>query len=191
MKPANDFYKSVLKNGGKCKPCYKEYNHKRYVRNRAKLVKQTREWQAANPLKFKLIYLTCTRIHMAIPAGKHPPPLAMLGCTYEDLLKHLGGSIDKGQEIDHIVPIALYDFVRDPQDMPQDMYAAFHWSNTQLLSKEENSKKGAHLPPIEQLAELAHVWPTSWGPLLEKLGAHEAAELLHKLRPGATNDDDW
>ena len=99
---------------------------------------------------------THDRIHTLMKGRAHPPPLAMLGCSYKQLLDHLGDVTDS-VTIDHIIPISRYDLAN-----PVDVMRAFNWRNTQLLPYMENYTKGRSLPCNDTLLELKSVWPDAW-----------------------------
>lgn len=133
-KPLTEFYHTY----SRCKTCRKEY----ILRQKTAKIGQR----------------TAARIRMAFfreGITKHPYPRDLIHCTYEHLANHLGDIGDK--EIDHIIPLSRYN-LHDPIDLQH----AFHWQNTQLLTREENNSKGNKLPSHDTLQSLKHLWPNSW-----------------------------
>ena len=80
-----------------------------------------------------------------------------IGCTWEQMLEHLGGDIPSGYELDHIIPLCKYDL-----NNPEDLHNAFNYRNTQLLSSPVHRKKGTKLPDESVLLQLQDLWPAEW-----------------------------
>ncbi len=69
---------------------------------------------------------------------------ALLGCSWQHALEHLhnnprGLKIGKKNHIDHIKPFAAFSNLA----CPIQQKVVNHWSNLQLLTKEENIAKGS------------------------------------------------
>ena len=84
-------------------------------------------------------------------------PERFIGCTWEQMLEHLGGDIPSGYELDHIIPLCKYDL-----NNPEDLHNAFNYRNTQLLSSPVHRKKGTKLPDESVLLQLQDLWPAEW-----------------------------
>jgi len=152
-----EFYKNKRARNGlqsECKVCQRYQTKTWQAANRERNRQCTIAWKAANPQRNMVMHRTWTRIRNAMKGREHPPPLQMLGCSYEHLMAHLG-EIKDGDSIDHIIPIARYNL-----DDPVDLMRAFNWHNTQLMPLGENSSKHTALPP--NVLELKPVWPNSW-----------------------------
>ncbi|KAJ1469595.1 hypothetical protein T484DRAFT_1754358 [Baffinella frigidus] len=71
--------------------------------------------------------------------------LELLGCSWEEAVDHLHNNdrglklTDKDIHVDHIKPFAAFDNLQ----CPIQQRLVNHWSNLQLLTAEENLKKGA------------------------------------------------
>jgi len=150
-KPLTEFNKRKAARDGhrpNCRSCDKDRERAYYYQY---------EYRRKSPLR-QLINRTANRIRCTLQradVNEHPPPLELLQCTYEHLANHLGDIGDK--EIDHIIPLSRYN-LHDPIDLQH----AFHWQNTQLLTREENNSKGNKLPSHDTLQSLNHLWPNSW-----------------------------
>ena len=112
----------------------------------------------ANPV----VHRTLARIDEALEQRRLPPLSQrdvtvedLLGCSCAELEERLGPIGD--DEIDHIIPLRAYDL-----SDPIDLMRAFHWRNTQVLTKEANIVKGASLPPNAQLLKMKDLWPNTW-----------------------------
>lgn len=152
-----------------CKECYKQYRHQQYsvTKEHEKKVRATwyasnkdskREYERAfrkeyykqNP-NFRLGLLLRIRIKNALKKqlSSQSGQIAIdnLGCTTEELKKHLesqfkpGMSWDNwalhGWHIDHIKPLSLFD-LSDPVQQKE----ACHYTNLQPLWAEDNLRKG-------------------------------------------------
>jgi len=90
----------------------------------------------------------------------------MLGCTVPEAVKYLEtnprGLKLKGNHIDHIRPLSSFKNLR----LPSELRMANHYLNLQLLTPEENMRKGAEFDYDEwsitehgsKLIELGRVW---------------------------------
>ena len=75
--------------------------------------------------------------------------LELIGCSIDFLRSHLESLFKEGMswsnygewEIDHIIPLASFDF----QNHPETQFIAFNYKNTQPLWKSENRSKGAKI----------------------------------------------
>ncbi len=78
--------------------------------------------------------------------------IELLGCTAEELAKHLESQFEEGMSwsnrsewhIDHIIPVAVFDLNTD-----EGQRAAFHYTNLRPLWAQDNRKKSAK-PPVNQ-----------------------------------------
>ena len=77
--------------------------------------------------------------------------------SYEEYEAYLG-EIGPNDHIDHIIPLKYYN-LHDPVDQRK----AFNHQNTRIVSAADNRAKSDSLPPTEELNELRHLWPNSWG----------------------------
>ena len=80
-----------------------------------------------------------------------------IGCTWEQMLEHLGGVLPPGYELDHIIPLSKYDL-----NNPEELHSAFNYRNTQLLWSPVHRKKGTKLPDESVLLQLQDLWPAEW-----------------------------
>lgn len=136
-----------------------------YAKNPEPNILRVAKWQKANPEKVKTInarthrkqYLTnpnykisCTqrsRIWAALRKGKKQDHSEVLVGGVDNLRRHIEGLLPLGWDwtnygkvwdIDHIRPLASFDLTKI-----EEQKAAFHYSNTQPLSKIDNQRKGA------------------------------------------------
>tara|TARA_R110000796_G_scaffold245046_1_gene368869 strand:- start:66 stop:626 length:561 start_codon:yes stop_codon:yes gene_type:complete len=96
---------------------------------------------------FKLKQLLSHRIYLALKGTvKSKRTMKLLGCTIEELWKHLEKKFIKGMtqenygkwHVDHIKPCALFDLTD-----PKQQEICFHYNNLQPLWATDNLKKGA------------------------------------------------
>ena len=110
-----------------------------------------------NP-QFAIARRVRARIRMAIKRvglAKKDKTEELIGCSYSFLREHVEKQFRDGMtwddpksfHIDHIRPICSFDLTD-----PDQLKAAFHWSNMQPLTPEENLRKG-------------HSWPSETLPL--------------------------
>ena len=126
-------------------------------------------YAASHRHRLSLTRRVYTRMNDSFQSRKLPPMKerditveGLLGCTYDDYERYLcrwpiwrPDNYDK--DIDHIIPIRYYDLA-DPIDLKR----VFNWRNTQVLTREQHSKKGKGLPPNAQLLQMKDLWPNSW-----------------------------
>jgi len=73
--------------------------------------------------------------------------MELIGCDGDFLIRHLRSTdpalFDSGRKfhVDHILPCNKFDLT-----LPEMQRACFHWSNLQILTPEENSKKRDKVP---------------------------------------------
>ena len=139
------------------------------VRNAIKAVKKKRhfnEYCKERRLSDKHFAATgrCRgRINAAMKAhgtSKAANTNALLGCTVQELIAHLGEDMwDKRHElnlvIDHIWPCAAYDLTK-----PSQQRMCFNYQNLRLCSRSENSSKGDDEPDPALAATVPRrLWP--------------------------------
>ena len=145
-----------------CKPCesrstreWQANNQERYKARQA--ARQDRlAWKLKHPQLKKVIDRTGRRVCDAFKGRPHPPPKTLIGCSYKQLMEHLG-ELQEYDEIDHVIAVKYYDL-----DDPIDVMRAFNWQNTERLTRRQNAEKGSKLPCHERLQELKHLWPNAW-----------------------------
>lgn len=118
---------------------------------RAKILKYHKERTARDP-QFLLSKRSRTRLRSAlrmVNIQKSKRTKDYIGCSYAFLKKHIESQFRDGMtwdkpnsfHIDHIRPVSSFNLL-DPEQLKQ----AFHWTNLQPLTPEENMKKGARFP---------------------------------------------
>lgn len=82
----------------------------------------------------------------------------MLGCSYEQVVAHLGGDEKKifggKYHIDHIFPVSCFTFDETEGDENHHKEVCFNWRNLQLLTAEENRAKRDLLNHATQTREV-------------------------------------
>ena len=123
------------------KPGYKEKFNlymKNYMNNKLK----------TDP-NFKLTMQLRHRIYLALKVkgiSKSKRTMKLLGCTVEELWKHLESKFQPGMtkenygkwHVDHIKPCASFDLTD-----PKQQFICFHYTNLQPLWAKDNIRKGA------------------------------------------------
>ena len=111
-----------------------------------KRVEYTRQQRKINP-NFKIRDNIARRVLLALKGEqKSKPTLILLGCTIEELWKHLESKFTLGMtrenhgewHLDHIKPCASFDLTK-----PEQQAKCFHYTNLQPLWAKDNAKKGA------------------------------------------------
>lgn len=132
-----------------------EYNKKYYQENKEEILeykKQYRRIRRNNDPTFKLsCNIRCSVLHSLNNNGytKSSRTFEILGCSYEDLLKHLNtnpyGFIygEEGLDVDHIVPISS-------ASTEEEVIKLNHYTNFQLLPSEYNRYIKRELPWDEE-----------------------------------------
>ena len=120
--------------------------NKEYLPIRKEKIKEKRKTNKG----FQLSELLRTRIHKALHTNTSSATAQQyLNCDIENLKMWLEFQFDKSMswsnigtywEVDHILPIAQFDLVRDI-----DKNVCFNWTNLQPLKKEENKQKSGAL----------------------------------------------
>ena len=93
---------------------------------------------------FKLMMNLRRRVRLALEGNsKSARTQALLGCTVDELLKHLEAQFTEGMtwqniDVDHIVPCASFNL-----EDPHQQRLCFHFSNLQPLFPTDNQSKGA------------------------------------------------
>ena len=169
VKPVSEFMKEArAKNGYKprCKVCINEYDRlfyqkrkdkkaaqtkiyyeanrekilergKRYAKlNRASLTKKINEYvkkrKAYDPV-FRFYLLLRAKVNTSLKRNNSGTK-ALLGFTYDEMIVFLGRKPTSGQSIDHKIPITWFN-------TDADIRVIFDLRNTQILTREENTKK--------------------------------------------------
>jgi len=128
---------------------HKEWREK----NKQKLQETQKKWHqeryATDP-QYKLRVLLRARLNVALAGGyKKGSAIKLLGCTIEELKKHLESQFQPGMtwknhgkiwHIDHIVPLANFDL----QNLDQ-LKIACHFTNLQPLTVSQNTSKGKRI----------------------------------------------
>ena len=137
----------------------KQYNAEYYARNKAQVKEYNAEFRAHPLQRLKMrirdrlrSIKRCGRTNLDVRNAER-----FIGCTWEQMLEHLGGDIPSGYELDHIIPLCKYDL-----NNPEDLHNAFNYRNTQLLSFSVHRKKGTKLPDQSVLLQLQDLWPAEW-----------------------------
>ncbi len=126
---------------------YLSRNKEKYNETSRKYIKRRRE----NEPNFKLRLNLRTSISRAIKYGKaikYVKSFELVGCTIEELRKHLEKSFSPGMKwsnygkwhVDHILPCASFDLTNHEQQRE-----CFHYSNLQPLWAHDNWVKGARV----------------------------------------------
>jgi len=155
-------YKKQISDQGKA---YYKANRKELIEkvkkyknlNKEKIAKQHSKWLKANKKKLaeyrkqphiQIRINVRVRTREALKGRKRASTEKMLGCTWEELRKHLERLFTKGMSfdnyglwhIDHILPCASFDLTD-----PEQQRICFHYSNLQPLWAADNLSKGAKL----------------------------------------------
>ena len=98
---------------------------------------------------YKLIHTIRVRIKDVLRGhSKSNSTINMLGCTIEELWKHLESTFKPGMtkenhgkwHVDHIIPCSSFDLTK-----PEEQAKCFHYTNLQALWSHENLLKGAKI----------------------------------------------
>lgn len=156
------------------------------LRNKATLMKRrnaTRRIRFQTDDVFRTEWRLRRRLHTALreaSARKAGPSFELIGCSAADCVSHLKAQLGPSQKLadyvtDHIFPVAAYDLTK-----PEQQRRAFHFSNLQPLSAEDNMSKGDRAPTRAMASKVERwAWPPGVQP--KDLGAR----LGRKLGPGA------
>jgi len=146
-----------------------EYLKKYYKKHKMKILKQVKLYQKKNKekiiqqielwnkkklrtdLNFRILWNLRSRLSHALKRNsKSKSTKKLLGCTIQELKKHLEKQFKKGMtwnnyglygwHIDHIKPCTCFDLIR-----PEEQRECFHYSNLQPLWAIENLKKSNNL----------------------------------------------
>jgi hypothetical protein len=120
--------------------------------NKARLKSYTKEYERcrrANDPLFRLVKTTRTRIAMVLSGHKSVKSAHLVGCSAEKLKRHLEEQFVSGMNwenygsywhADHIIPLAWFDL-----SDPNQQRWAFHYTNLQPLTKEDNLRKNSKI----------------------------------------------
>lgn len=113
--------------------------------NKDKINKKSRD-KYLKDLNFKLVKILRARINYSVnKIYKNNSSLKYLGCSLEEYKQHLEKQFDENMtwenygiywEVDHIYPISKFDLT-----IEDNIFKAFHFSNTQPLTISENRSK--------------------------------------------------
>lgn len=121
-----------------------------YQRHKKKIIAGQMEQYYSNA-RFRVEMLLRGRVNTAIRlqgARKSARTMELVGCSIEDLMKHIESNFRDGMSwdnrhtwhIDHIRPCASFDLMN-----PEEQKKCFHFSNLQPLTATENMEKKARL----------------------------------------------
>ena len=168
-KPFTDFVKDKKKSDGlysSCKSCnnhrikkwheengeqFAEYQAKWGKANRRSVTDQQRRWRERQSNEYKLARNLAYRIKAVIKGAKSEQVLKALGCSVEELIRHLESKFQSGMtwenhsrtgwHIDHIQPLCSFS-LKDPEQFSK----ACHYKNLQpLWAKDNCAKSGRHI----------------------------------------------
>jgi hypothetical protein len=166
--PSSEFYKRKLSKDGLaalCKKCNAEKGKSRYACHREEIIRKVTEYNKTNAekkrvwrrkyikdrlktdLEFRLSRNLRKRLWELLRGSeKNVSAVTDLGCTQEELIKHLELQFVPGMSwdnygpdwhVDHIVPLSWYKL----EDV-EEQRRAVHYTNLQPLFKKDNLAKG-------------------------------------------------
>jgi hypothetical protein len=120
--------------------------HSLYNKENAKKIAERKRIRYSEDLDFKIRDKLRTRLYQAIKFNKGGSAVKDLGCSIEELKKHIESQFTEGMNwdnygewhIDHIVPLSFFKL-----DNPIELRSACHYTNLQPLWATDNLKKGA------------------------------------------------
>ena len=133
---------------------HKEYAKNYFQKNKKSILKKRKERFKRDP-KAKIAAVLRTRLYEAVTkksGGSKGGMTHLLGCSVDNLLKHLENQFIEGMtwdnhgdwHIDHIKPCVAFDLT-DPEQQRE----CFHYTNLQPLWAEENLQKAGHYEPSQ------------------------------------------
>lgn len=140
----SDYYKTYREQN---KEYFNTYCHNHY-HTKKELYREWNKTKYDTDLKFKLKHITSSRISQALKTYqtlKQNRTIEYLGCSMEEYTQYIEKQFTLEMtwenygiywEIDHVKPIDAFDLNDENQ-----LYEAFHYTNTQPLSKLDNRKK--------------------------------------------------
>lgn len=151
-------------------PTYKSIHHRYYVKHKDRLKSEMAIRRSDRKYKdratelvrlrketdpeFGLLLSLRSRIGAALKNNsKSKTTEALVGCPIDDLVNHLGFTVDSfkiGMSIDHIIPCELFDLSK-----PEHQHACFNWKNLRLISLIENQEKNDRLPDGRSARDLS------------------------------------
>jgi len=152
IKYRKEVYNKIRRERRKNDPEYrKKINEARNEYGKRPEQKIKRNKYLKNKLKtdynYKLIHTIRVRIKDVLRGhSKSDSTINMLGCTINELWKHLESTFKPGMtkenhglwHVDHIIPCSSFDLSK-----PEEQAKCFHYSNLQALWAHENLSKGA------------------------------------------------
>lgn len=149
-----------------CKQCRKDHQQKFYKKNKTKILAKNKEYYNVNKdeiqaknriyynnkykedINFRLARTLRSRLNCAIKANqKVGSAVSDLGCSIEELKKHLENQFQEGMSwdnygewhIDHIKPLANFDLTNE-----SEFKEACNYNNLQPLWAEDNLRKNKY-----------------------------------------------
>ena len=151
-----------------CHTCYAAAKHAQYLRNKQRyntsqqkkdyvlknsnrILAYHKEWRRARYAKdpvFRMLRLMRGRFYNFVKAPKDKSSFEYIGCSPQHLKLWLQFQFRPGMtwsnlgsywHIDHIIPVSRFQIC--------EMHIAFHWTNVQPLTAEDNMKKSSKLVP--------------------------------------------
>lgn len=125
----------------------KEYQKEYYKKNKERYNEQKRD-RYKNDIDFKIRLLVRSRVYKSVKRRSNSS-MDYLGCDIDFYKSYLEGLFQEGMSwenygewhIDHIKPIISFDLSKE-----ENIFDAFHYSNTQPLWAEANLSKGGKQP---------------------------------------------
>jgi len=128
------------------KKYYEEHKDqiRKYQINNKEQIKEKESLRRKNNLSFKISKNLRNRLFKVVKY-KYASALDLVGCSVEDLMKHLESQFQEGMtwdnygkwHIDHIKPCASFNLLNE-----EEQRQCFHYSNLQPLWAVDNLKKG-------------------------------------------------
>ena len=143
--------KEIGKDNTICKYCKEVKPKTRFRHNRLKC----KDCEKDEPI-FKLKKNTRSRISIALKGNKTKRTVEYLGCSIQEYINWLNynchnfiinddnddNQLDNSIHIDHVIPLSKFNLEKE-----EDIYLAFNWRNTMLLSAKENLSKNNKILP--------------------------------------------
>lgn len=123
---------------------YKRDWHQKNKRHEKERVNRRKKEEPLFNLKWKINALIYCSMRVSMGYSKNTQAYSLLGCSFEELLAHLGVTSSKdydGKHLDHICP-------NDQAKTTSELRKLQHFSNLRLVPKEVNMAKG-HKPTPE------------------------------------------
>lgn len=158
-KDISEFTNKKYRSDGKdntCKPCNVK-NYRTYARTNKEKVNTASRKRYESDINYKLCEILRSRVRKAIQNDqKTGSAVKDLGCSVDELKKHLESKFEdgmswdnwspKGWHIDHIIPLSAFDLTERDQFLK-----ACHYTNLQPLWAEDNMQKKAKLDWVKPI----------------------------------------